>query len=168
MRHRFQLVVQVVDDFRQRQFIDQDGPRRAQVFGPKINAAPLGAQLHEVADVLRRQQETDAHERLAEFLDLAGVRHFLRVVDHQGFALARQDFVGHVGGCLHQVELAVAFQPLLNDLAVEHAQKAAAEAKAEAFAVFRLIGETGIVEPSLPSASRSVLEIVVVDRDTGR
>ena len=49
-------------------------------------------------------------------------------------ALARQDLVGDVRGGLHQVELAVAFEPLLDDLAVEHAEEAAAEAEAEALA----------------------------------
>ena len=89
------------------------------------------------------------HERLAELLDLAGVGHLLRVVDDHDLALARQDFVGDVRGGLHQVELAVAFEALLDDLAVEHAQEAAAEAEAEPFADFRLIGEAGIVELQL-------------------
>ena len=49
-------------------------------------------------------------------------------------ALARQDLVGDVRGGLHQVEVAVAFEALLDDLAVEHAEEAAAEAEAEALA----------------------------------
>ena len=99
--------------------------------------------------LLGRQQEIDAHERLAELLDLAAFRHLLRAVDDDGFALARQDFVGDVRRRLHEIELAVALQALLDDLAVEHSQKAAAEAEAEAFADFRLIGEAGIVELQL-------------------
>ena len=79
----------------------------------------------------------DAHERLAELLDLAGVGNLLRIVDDEDLALARQDFVGDVRGGRDQFEIAVAFEALLDDLAVEHAQKAAAEAEAEPFAVLR-------------------------------
>ena len=49
-------------------------------------------------------------------------------------AVALQDLVGDVRGGLHQVEVAVALEPLLDDLAVEHPEEAAAEAEAEALA----------------------------------
>ena len=88
-------------------------------------------------------------DRLAELFDLPAVGDLLRVVDNHDFALARQNLVGHVRRRRHQFELAVAFQALLNDLAVEHAQKAAAEAEAQPLAILGLIGEAGIVELQL-------------------
>ena len=104
------------------------------------------------------------HERLAKFLDLAGIGHLLRVVDDDDFALARQHFVGDVGGRRDQFEIVVAFEALLNDLAVEHAEEAAAEAEAEPFAVLGKIGKAGIVEAKLAQAFAEQLEVVVVDR----
>ena len=45
---------------------------------------------------------------------------------------AREDLVGDVRGGDDQLQLAVAFEALLDDLAMEHAEEAAAEAEAEA------------------------------------
>ena len=54
---------------------------------------------------------------------------------------------GGEGGDQIQIELPL--QPLLNDLHVEHAQKAAAEAEAQRHGAFRLEGEGGVVELEL-------------------
>ncbi len=61
-----------------------------------------------------------------------GVGDARRVRDVQGLAVAGQDLVGHGRGGLHQREVALALEPLLHDLHVEHAQKPAAEAEARA------------------------------------
>ena len=74
VRDRFELVVKIVDDFRQRQFVDEDGPRGAEVFRADVNAAPFGAQ--SASDrrcsrwAARKLMRTN---RLAELLDLAAV-----------------------------------------------------------------------------------------------
>ena len=77
--------------------------------------------------------------------------------------LRGQDFVGDVGRGLHQVELGFAFQPLLDDLAVQHAEEAAAEAEAQALAGLGLELEAGIVELQLGQRLAQLLEVVVVD-----
>ena len=48
-----------------------------------------------------------------------------------------------------EVEVELALQPLLNDLHVEHAEKAAAEAEAQRHGALRLEGEGGVVELEL-------------------
>ena len=103
--HALELVVHVVDHFGQRQVVGQHGPRRREVLGPHVHAAAVGAELHHRADRLGRQHEVHPHDRLAELLDLAGVGHFLRVVDVQRLAVRGEDFVGDVGRGLHQVEI---------------------------------------------------------------
>ena len=55
---------------------------------------------------------------LAEFLDLAGIRHFLRLVNLQRAAVASQNFVRDVRRRLHQIDVRLTFQSLLNDLHV--------------------------------------------------
>ena len=96
-----ELVVQVVDDLRERHLVGEDHPLRAEVLHPHERAPAVGAHLHQVADVRRRDQEADLDDRLAELLDLPGVRHVLRVVDLEDFAPAGHDLVGDVRGGLH-------------------------------------------------------------------
>ena len=48
-----------------------------------IDAAPIVAQLHDRADHLAGQDEVDPHDRLAEFLDVAGLGNLCRIVDLQ-------------------------------------------------------------------------------------
>ncbi len=59
-----------------------------EILGAHVHAAAVGAELHDRADVLGRQHEIHPHDRLAEFLDLARVGHFLRIVDFERLAVA--------------------------------------------------------------------------------
>src|SRR5207247_8592174 len=86
----------------------------------------------------------------------------LRLVPAQGFGLSRQNFIGDVGGGGDEVQLAVALDPLLNDLAVQHAQKAASKAEAEPLAVLGLVGKAGVVELELAQGFAQILEFAVV------
>ena len=45
-----------------------------------------------------------------------------------GFAVAGEDFVGNVGRRLHQVQIGLLLEPLLDDLHVQQAQESTAEA----------------------------------------
>jgi len=46
-------------------------------------------------------------------------------------SVSLQDLVGDVGCGLNQIQIAIALQSLLDDLAVQHTEKAAAETKTE-------------------------------------
>src|SRR3546814_6191569 len=59
----------------------------------------------------------------------------------------------------------LARQPLLNDLEVEQAQKAAAEAEAQCRRAFHLEREARIVQPQLLDALAQFLEIIRVGRE---
>ena len=69
------------------------------------------------------------------------------------------------GRRLHQRQVALAFQPLLDDLHVEHAQEAAAEAEPQGVGGLRLEGEAGVVERELLERGAEVLELVVRGRE---
>src|SRR3954453_19204199 len=64
-----------------------------------------------------------------------------------------------------QVEIVFAGQPLLDDLEVEQAEEAAAEAEAQSGARLHLEAEAGIVEAELRYAFAQFLEIGGVDRE---
>jgi len=64
-------------------------------------------------------------------LDVVGVRHVHRIVDLVFFAVRRLYFVDDRRRGRDQVEIEFARQPLLDDLEVQEAEEAAAEAEAE-------------------------------------
>ena len=63
-----------------------------------------------------------------------------------------------------QVEVELARQPLLDDLQMQEAEEAAAEAEAERGGGLHLVGEGGVVEAELADRGAQVLEVGGVDR----
>ena len=64
-----------------------------------------------------------------------------------------------------QLEIELALQPLLDDLHVQQAEKAAAESEAEGERALRLVAERGVVELQLADGVAQVLVVVGVDRE---
>src|SRR3546814_9153620 len=79
--------------------------------------------------------------------------------------VAELELVGHRRRGGEEVEVIFARQPLLNDLEVEQAQKAAAEAEAQCRRAFHLEREARIVQPQLLDALAQFLEIIRVGRE---
>ena len=108
--------------------------------------------------------------RLLDHLDAVGVGHVGRVVqlDHLrrlGPSMAQVDAVDHRRRGRDQVEVIFAGQPLLDDLEVEQAEEAAAEAEAQRGAGLHLEAERGVVEAELVEAVAELLEVGGVDRE---
>ena len=82
--------------------------------------------------------------------------------------LRGEDLVGHVRRGLHQVEVGLLLQPLLDDLHVQQAQEAAAEAEAQGVAGFGLELEAGVVDRELRRARRAALRSPGRRTDTAR
>ena len=80
-------------------------------------------------------------------------------------AVAQVDFVDNARRGGDEVEVVFAGQPLLDDLEVEEAEEAAAEAEAERGAGLHLEAEGGVVEAELVEAVAELLEVVGVDRE---
>ncbi len=64
-----------------------------------------------------------------------------------------------------EVEVELALQPLLDDLEVQQAEEAAAEAEAERGGGLHLVGEAGVVEPQPAHRRAQLLEVGGVDRE---
>ena len=79
-------------------------------------------------------------------------------------AVGAVDAVHHGGRGRDQVQVELAGQPLLDDLQVQQAEEAAAEAEAERGGGLRLVVEAGVVQPQLGQAVAQLLEIVGIDR----
>ena len=83
-------------------------------------------------------------------------------------AVPFQQFVGDVGSGLDQIDVRFFFQPLLDDLHVQHAQESAAEAEAEGVAGFGLKREAGVVEAHLLQLFPQLFKVGGIRSDTCR
>ena len=95
--------------------------------------------------------------------DFAGVGPARRIVDFDDVAVGLRDLVAHAGRGGDEVEVELALQALLNDLHVEQAEEAAAEAEAEGDGAFRLEEERGIVEAQFFERFAQLCVLVRVD-----
>ena len=79
----------------------------------------------------------------------AGVGVVVGVVHRHHGAVGLVDVVDDAGEGGDEIQIELPLQPLLDDLHVEHPQKAAAEAEAQRHGGFRLEGQGGVVELQL-------------------
>ena len=97
-----------------------------------------------------RSDDAELHPGLPDLLDLAGVGHLRRVVDGDlALVVDQDDLVLDRRRRGDQLLAELALQPLLDDLHVEQAQEAAAEAEAEGDRALGLEAEAGVVEVEL-------------------
>ncbi len=69
-----------------------------------------------------------------------------RIVQHQDRAIALEHLIDHGRRRGNQVQVVLALQALLHDLHVQHAEEAAAEAKAHRLGAFRLEEQRSVIE----------------------
>ena len=112
-------------------------------------AAAVLAHGHDVADEVLRRDDGDLDIRFLGVLDRAGVGVVVGVIDLDERAVGLIDVVDDARERRHEVEIELALEPLLNDLHVQHPEKAAAEAETQRHGRLRLEGERGIVELEL-------------------
>src|SRR5262249_53456323 len=85
-------------------------------------------------------------------------------VDREQLAFLGHYFVRDVWRGLHEVQVAVALQALLDDLAVEHPQEATTKTEAESLTRLRQVREARIIQPKLGQCLPKKLKVPVVDR----
>src|SRR6266508_554306 len=163
LRDGLELVVEVDHDLGERE-VELDVAALAQVLERLVLAPLLLRQLVDLAHELRRQEDGAAHVGLLDALDLVHRRQLGRVVDLDGLALHRHHAEAHARGRDDQREVELALEPLLDDLEVEHAEEAAAEAVAERERGLGLEVEGGVVEAELLEGVPQPLVVGVLDR----
>src|SRR5262245_1522231 len=163
-RHRLQPVVEVEDDLRERDPEADHHALAAVVVGLHVLAAPVGAQLHDGADVLGRHDDVHARDRLEVVEDQRAVGQFARRADLLLLAAVQLDAVAHGRRRLHEVHVLLALEPLLDHFHVQQAEEAAAEAEAERIAGLGLERERAVVEPHLLERLAQVLELARIGR----
>src|SRR5438552_10223773 len=148
LRDGLELVVEVDHDLGERE-VELDVAALAQVFERLVLASLVLSQLVDLAHEFRGHEDGAAHVGLLDPLDPVHGWQLGRVVDLDGLARERHHAEAHTGGGDDQREVELALEALLDDLEVEHAEEAAAEAVAERERGLGLEVEGGIVEAEL-------------------
>ena len=98
-------VMQVIDDFGQRQIVSQHHARRRKVFLVLVESHAVPGTVSSPAHVLLRLNQVDSDDRLPKLFDVAWVGNFLRAMNFKYLTGFRDDFIGHVGSRLHQIDI---------------------------------------------------------------
>ncbi len=137
-RHRLQPVVKVEHDFIQRQLVLQHHTRRADIFKALLLPALFLDQLQNAAHILFVSQNHRENHGLFHLGDLTDIGPARRIIHLDHLAVRLGDLVAYTRRRCDQVEIVFALQPLLDDLHMQQAQKAAPEAESECHRTFRL------------------------------
>ncbi len=144
-RAAFQGVEKVVDNLVERQLVMHVHAVGVEVIHAEERAAPLLAQLHDAAHVLLRRVDVGVGHGLIRLGDAGRVGVVGGVVDFDRGAVRQADAVDDARRGHNQVEAVLALQPLLHDLHVQQAQKAAAEPEPQRRRRLRRKGEGRVV-----------------------
>ena len=112
-------------------------------------APALLAHGHDVAHVVRGGDDGDLHKGLPLLGNHRGIGIVVGVVHPDLRAVGLGDLIDDVGQGGDEVQVKLPLQPLLDDLHVEHPQKAAPEPEAQGGGGLRLKGQGGVVELEL-------------------
>src|SRR5690606_16176387 len=159
-----QAVVEVEDDLAEGELVLEVHALGVEVVRVDVRPAAVLAERHQRADVLGRGDDLGLDVGLADLGDLADGRHLARVRDFELRPVRQLDRVADVRERGDDVEVELAVEALLDDLHVEHAEEADAEAEAERSAGLGLVGERGVVELELVERGAEVLEVAGVRR----
>ena len=163
-RDRLQAVMEVEDDFIQRQIIGHHGAgtRVAELF---LNATAVMAKLQYVAKIIVGHENRGPDARLPDMVDVRRVGHVRRIVQLQHGSVAHVDMVDHRRRGRDEFNVVLAFNAVTDDLQVQKAEEAAAEAETQGGRRLHLGGKARVVEGELPDCIAESLEFAVVDRE---
>ncbi len=141
-----QRVEEVVDDLVERQLVVDVHTVFGKVLHVLEHTAALLTQVHDGADIVGRREDVGVGDGLLAEVDVCGVRVVAGVVDAEDFPVCHVDLIDDAGDRGNEVQVVFPFQPLLDDLQVQKAQEAAAEAEAESSGGLRFKGQRRVVE----------------------
>src|ERR1700761_5290652 len=145
-RRRFQAVVEIQNDFVERQFVQQQHPARADILELLLNPALFFQQLQYLADIFFARDDGCINDRLFHLLDGGGLRELLRIIYLDDFASGSRNAIANTRRGGNQVDLEFALEALLHYVKGQRAEKTAAETEAERHGVFGLEAEGAVVE----------------------
>ena len=132
------------------------------------NAAVLDSKLHDGTRILRRADDLCLKVGLFDTLDARGLGQILRAADIDHLAVSLVHVVVDRRARGDQVQIELALQTLLDDLHVQEAQEAHAEAKAQRHRRLGLPYQRRIVDVQLVESVAEVLVIFIVDGEQAR
>ena len=162
LRDRLQAIVEIEHDFVEWQVIDRHGAL-ADIGQIDLQPAPFLAEFQHGTQIIIRRQDRGANPRLLDLLDLHNVGHVGRVVQLDRVAVGHLDVIDDRGCRRDEIEIEFAMQALLDDLQMQQAEEAAAEAEAQRRRGFHLVGEARIVEAQLAHGGAQVFEVRRID-----
>src|SRR5438067_487929 len=162
--HALDLVVEVHQDFVQRQLAMEHDAAGIERFGVVHDSALFQNQLQDVADVFVRAKDVRFHDWLADFIDDARVRQVRGIIDEKRFAAGGENLVDHARRGRDDIHVVLAPEPFLDDFHVEQPEETAAESEAERDRAFRLVDKRRIVQAQFPDGGFQMLEVAGVDR----
>ena len=143
------LIEEIRHHLRQRHLIVQRHPVGGDVFHVDEFTPPLLAQLHQGAVIGIGGIDLELHIGFFDRFALLRIGQGGGVIHHLRAAIQHVHPIHHRWGGHDQIQVVFPLQPLLHDLHVQQAQKAAAEAEAHRAAGFRLVLQGRIGEPQL-------------------
>ena len=168
LRVRLQLVEEVQDELGQGYLPEHlHGGLGEVVHGDEV-AAPAHSQIHHGAHVVGRDEDLRLQVGLLHVIDGAGVGHLLGRVERDHLAALQVDVVLHRGSRGQKVKPELALQALLDDLHVQKAQKAHAEAETEGMGGLGFPHEGRVVQGQLLQGLLQGLVLVAVDGEQAR
>ena len=144
-----QGVKKVVDDLVQGHLVMQLHQMGIQILHILEFAPAILTHGHDIAHILVGGDDIHLDIRLLRPLNNRGIWVVVGVIHCHHVAVGFIDMVDNGGQGRDQIQIEFPFQPLLNDLHMEHSQKAAAEAEAQRGRGFRLKAQGRIVELEL-------------------
>ncbi len=122
------------------------------------------AQLHHRAHVVLGHDNRSIYVRLLHVVNDGGVRKERGVIHHLHLAVSAEHLVNYVRRSGNQAQVIFTLQALLDNIHMQKAQKAAAEAKAQGGRGFRLKHQRGIIELQLFQGITQIIVIRIFNR----
>ena len=139
-------VKKVINDLIQGQLVFQQRPGPFYIFHAQIPPPPLLTKFHNRTYKLAGNHDLRVDDGFLHVLDLGGVRQIGRIGQFDHLPVGPMDLVNHAGSRGHQIQVVLPLQPLLNNLQMQQAQKAAPKAKTQSHGCLRLIVQGRVVQ----------------------
>src|ERR1700733_12476423 len=164
----FQLAIEIEYDLGKGHFEDQLYP-----CGGEITLAdeitPLEqAKGHDIADIFRLGDDLGPDIGFFDPFDARRLRHLSGIVDDDDLSVTGMGDKTYVGDRGDDGLVELPFQPFLDDLHMQHAQKSATEAEAKRLGSLQFIGEGGVIELQFIHAIPQFFKMIGFPRENAR